>query len=86
MSMSMGKGKSDVRYRRMLAALIDARKGLGLLQSDVASRLAKPQQFVSRYELGERRLDVFEFVDVATALGLDAIAVLSEIVAKESAD
>lgn len=34
------------------------------------------QQFVSRYETGERRLDVVEFVDIATSLGLDPIALL----------
>jgi transcriptional regulator with XRE-family HTH domain len=77
----MGKGIGDLRYRRMLAVLIDARRNAGLSQADVADRLGKPQQFVSRYELGERRLDVFEFVDVAEALGLDSVSELSKIIA-----
>lgn len=75
----MVKGMSDVRYRRMLAVLVDARKDLSLSQADIAARLGKPQQFVSRYELGERRLDVFEFVDVATILGLDGLAEIRKI-------
>jgi cyanate lyase len=82
----MRKGISDVRYRRMLTALIDARRDAGLSQADVAHRLAKPQQFVSRYELGERRLDVFEFVDVAETLGLDGLAELRKIIARGSAE
>jgi transcriptional regulator with XRE-family HTH domain len=64
----------------MLAVLIDARRNAGLQQADVARRLGKPQQFVSRYELGERRLDVFEFVDVAETLGLDGLDELRKII------
>ncbi|MDB5580084.1 MAG: Helix-turn-helix domain protein [Bradyrhizobium sp.] len=82
----MRKGISDVRYRQMLAMLISARRNAGLHQADVARRLGKPQQFVSRYELGERRLDVFEFIDVAEALGLDGIAEIRKLVEQGSAE
>ncbi|MDB5578317.1 MAG: Helix-turn-helix domain protein [Bradyrhizobium sp.] len=82
----MRKGISDVRYRRLLAVLIGARKEAGMLQVDVARRLGKPQQFVSRYELGERRLDVFEFIDVAETLGLDGVAELRRIIMEASTD
>lgn len=43
---------------------------LGLPQEAVAERLGLHKQFVSRVELGERRLDVVEFADMATALDL----------------
>jgi transcriptional regulator with XRE-family HTH domain len=79
----MRKGISDVRYRQMLAMLISARRNAGLNQAEVARRLGKPQQFVSRYELGERRLDVFEFIDVAATLGLDGIAEIKKLVEPE---
>ena len=75
----MAKGITEVRYRKMLATLIEARKSAGLSQPDVAVILSKPQQFVSRYELGERRLDVIEYVDIAAALGLDGLALLTNI-------
>lgn len=75
----MGKGISDLRYRQLLNALVCARKHAGLTQEEVARRLAKPQQFVSRYELGERRLDVFEYIDVATTLGIDGVAEIRKI-------
>ena len=72
----MAKGITDERYRQLLVILIEARKGIGLSQADVATKLNKPQQFVSRYELGERRLDVIEYLDIAAVLGLDALTTL----------
>lgn len=74
----MSKGIADLRYRRMLSILTEARKVANMSQGEVAKRLGKPQQFVSRYELGERRLDIAEFVDVAAALGLDPLETLEE--------
>ncbi len=38
----------------------------------MAERLSKPQSYVAKYEKGERRLDVVEFMEVAEAIGFDA--------------
>jgi len=38
-----------------------------------------PQSFVAKYEVGERRIDVVEFCEIADALKLDASALLSSI-------
>ena len=62
-------GFRDERYRRLISRLIDRRKELGLSQQVLAERLGLHKQFVSRVELGERRLDVVEFIDFARALG-----------------
>lgn len=64
------KGFQDPRYRELIQKLVEERKRLGLSQEALAERIGLHQQFVSRYELGERRLDVVEFADVAQALGL----------------
>jgi transcriptional regulator with XRE-family HTH domain len=61
------------RYRQFLDLLIQARKEADLTQVEVASRLDRPQSFVSKYENGERRLDVVEFLDVAKAIDFDAV-------------
>ncbi|MHB1034060.1 MAG: helix-turn-helix domain-containing protein [Pirellulales bacterium] len=58
------------RYERFRTLLVETRKTRGLTQVEVARRLGKPQSFVSKYERGERRLDVVEFLDVAKALGV----------------
>jgi transcriptional regulator with XRE-family HTH domain len=64
------KGFGDERYRALIGKLVDARKAQKLSQEALAERLGRHQQFVSRYEIGERRLDVVEFVDVGRALHL----------------
>ena len=74
------KGFSDARYRNLIGELVKARKHLGLSQEALAVRLGKHQQFVSRYEIGERRLDVAEFVDVACTLKLDPAILIKSIV------
>ena len=56
--------------------LIAARHAKGLTQATLAARLGKPQSYVAKYENGERRLDVIEFLDVAAAIGVDAAGLL----------
>lgn len=75
----MAKGFQDERYRRLVHRLVERRKELGLKQEDVAKRLGTHQQFVSRFETGERRLDAVELVDVAAALELNAADLLRDV-------
>ena len=55
-------------YKAVLKMLVDARQAAGLTQQQLAGALRKPQSFVSKYERGERRLDVVEFIWIARAL------------------
>ncbi len=48
--------------------LRELRSNNGLTQAEVATRLGKPQSYVSKYESGERRLDVAELMAVCVAL------------------
>ena len=59
-------------YRRLVTRLRDRREGLGLSQSEVARQLGWPQQRLSAVEAGARRLDVIEFFQLTSALGLTA--------------
>lgn len=77
---SSTKGFHDPRYRALIENLVAARVAQGLSQQSLAERLEKHQQFVSRYEIGERRLDIIEFVDVASALGLNPEKLLAQTV------
>ncbi|MFY7835779.1 MAG: helix-turn-helix domain-containing protein [Novosphingobium sp.] len=72
----MDKGFGSERYRKLIGLLVEQRRALGYSQAQLAARLGTHQQFVSRYETGERRLDVAEFCEVAAVLQLDAIELL----------
>ena len=61
----------DPRYRALLHELKAVRVAAGVTQEELARRLGKRQQFVSKYEAGERRLDVIELMDVAAALAVN---------------
>ena len=49
------------------------------LTAPFAVILGRHQQFVSRYETGERRLDVVKFMDVARALGCDVATMVDSV-------
>ena len=59
------------RHRQLRELLIATRKAAGLTQTIVAERLGKPPSYVAKYEGGDRRLDVLEYLDVAAAIGFD---------------
>ena len=67
------------RYNRFRLSLIESRKAKDLTQVELANKLKRPQSFVSKYERGERRLDIIEFFEVARAVGIDPIAFLKEL-------
>jgi len=58
------------RRERLGGLLRELRTEAGLRQSDVAARLGEPQSFISKYESGERRIDVLEARELCLALGL----------------
>jgi transcriptional regulator with XRE-family HTH domain len=51
--------------------MVKARKAAGLTQHELAKRLRRPQSFVAKYEGGERRVDVVEFVEICKAIEAD---------------
>src|SRR6267143_3815871 len=57
--------------------MIRARKTAGLTQHALARRLKKPQSFVAKYEGGERRVDVVEFIAIARALDVDPLKLMT---------
>lgn len=75
----MTKSVFTDRYKLFLNLLVQERKDRGITQVSLAKRLNKPQSYVSKYENGERRLDVVEFLDIAACLELDAAAFIQRL-------
>ncbi len=73
----MRKSIHEEPYTALRAALKDARKKAGFNQAAVAKRLGRTQSYVAKYETGDRRLDVVEFVEVCRAVDADPSAVLN---------
>ncbi len=67
------------RHDQLRDLLVVARKRAGMRQVDVAEGLGRPQSFVSKYESGERRLDVIEFVDVVSVLRAAPEMIIQEL-------
>lgn len=59
------------KYDCFRELLIQHRKNAEVTQQVLANLLNKPQSYVSKYENGERRLDLVEFLDIAEALKFD---------------
>ena len=64
----MGKSLSSTEGEKLAALLRSVRSEAGLTQSEVAERLELPQSFVSKYESGERRLDLVELRQICKVL------------------
>jgi transcriptional regulator with XRE-family HTH domain len=73
------KSNLDDTYERFQSLLLEARKASGLSQQEVADRLGRPQTYVSKCELGTRRMDVVEFLEIAEVIGFDPIAFLRKL-------
>jgi transcriptional regulator with XRE-family HTH domain len=70
------------RHKKLRALLVARRKAARLTQTVVAERLKKPPSYVAKYEGGDRRLDVLEFLDVAAAIGFDPRALIRDLLRK----
>lgn len=65
----MKKSLYSRRQEDLIALLRDIREEAGLRQMEIAERLGKPQSFVSKYESGQRRLDLVELEEVCKVSG-----------------
>ena len=68
-----------IQQKKLLALLRGVRIEAGLTQSELASRLGTDQTFISKYESGERRLDILELREVCQVIGIDLVAFIRRL-------
>ncbi len=66
----MSRYTTSSEQRRLRELLRQIRTEAGLRQEDLAHFLKQSQSFVSKYESGERRLDLLELHQICRAVGL----------------
>jgi transcriptional regulator with XRE-family HTH domain len=72
----MEKTQHTRAYRKVTAALREARAAAGLTQAEVAAALGVYASFVSKVESGERRVDVVELAHLCRVYEVDLVALL----------
>jgi len=77
----MQKSLRSPEYARLIATLVAVRKSAGVRQQALAVKLGRPQSFIAKYEGGERRIDLIEFVAIVRALGANPVKLFAEFVA-----
>ena len=77
----MPKSAFTDAYAAVIASLRTLRLERGVSQVELARRLGRPQQFVSYFETGIRRIDLVEFVVIVRALGGDPATLIAELLA-----
>lgn len=66
----MKKRLFAIQQKQLQTLLRQIRLDAGLRQNDLAERLGQPQSFVSKYESGERRLDILELRQICEVVGI----------------
>lgn len=67
----MAKSQHAAIYRMVPAFLRHMREGARLTQRDLATRLRRSQPWVHKSEIGERRVDIAEFLEWCLGCGVD---------------
>jgi transcriptional regulator with XRE-family HTH domain len=75
----MDKSTFTPLYEHFRRKLVEMREKAGMTQRALAAKLGREHSFVSRIELGERRLDVVELFWVARACGRDPKKAATEL-------
>jgi transcriptional regulator with XRE-family HTH domain len=78
---AIGKSIHSTDQAAFCELMVGARKAAGLTQQALARRLKKPQSFVAKYEGGELRLDVVEFIRISRALDADPLKLMAAFLA-----
>lgn len=66
-------------HKILLKLLKKIRVDAGLRQVDLAKKLKVPQSMISKYEVGERRIDLLELREICAVLGVPLVEVVEQL-------
>ena len=66
----MKKTNKELQREKFRGLLKRIRQDKGIRQIELAEKLGVPQSFVSKYESGDRQLDILELRQVCKAVGI----------------
>ena len=66
-------------YETLRRWLIKRRREAELTQVELSKKLRRPQSYVSKVEIGERRVNVIEFVRICRVLKADPGEIISKL-------
>ena len=69
-------------HKRLIKMLATARKNKGLTQQQLAEQIGENQNFISKYESGERRLDFLEVAAISRPIDFNMAHAVREIEAE----
>jgi len=75
------------QHKILLVLFKKARIDAGFRQVDLAMKLGVPQSMISKYEVGERRIDLLELRDICSALEVslpDFVKELETLLSKDN--
>lgn len=70
---------NNLKYNIFFKLIKQKRIDLNIKQKVIADSLKKPQSFISKYETGERRIDLIEFLDICFVLKINPIEFIKEL-------
>lgn len=66
-------------HKILLKLLKKIRIEAGLRQIDLAKKLGVPQSMISKYEVGERRVDLLELREICAVLDVSLVEVVEQL-------
>lgn len=80
----MRRSPTDNQATLLRQILTELRRERKIHQADLAKALNKPQSFVSKYEIGERKLDFIEVINICNALNKNPHELIDEFMEKQN--
>jgi len=69
-------------YDALRSLIREVRESKGISQEELSRQMGRPITFVGKIEMGTRRLDVIELMEIAKVLDVDIVRFVTDLSAK----